>query len=161
MLSKKIYFLIISIIFLVLILAGMQRPALSAEKLFASNLLFNYEIKSYPSSAEVTPSIPGKNISIGVDISPDNLNFGIIPGNGSISRRFLNLTNLQDKDAKVYLAAIGSIKPFVGFDKNDFIIKSNEKIDITVYFNTTNADIGNYSGDIYLVVERSKYDFLS
>jgi hypothetical protein len=149
--------LIISIIFLVLLLAGNMKPSIPTEESFASNLFFNYEITRYPSSAEVISVLLGKNITIGVDIGPDNLNFGAIPGNGSISKRFINLTNL-DKNARVYLEAVGTIKPFVGFDKNDFLINSNEKITVSVFFNTTNANIGNYSGNIYLVVERSKYD---
>ena len=156
-LRKKITLIVLTAA-LVLFIAGIQRPALTGESV-DSNLLFNYEIVKYPSSAEIVPAIPGKNITIGVDISPDNLNFGKIPGNGSISTRFINVTNL-DADAKLYLEAVGSIKPYVIFDRNYFDLKSNEKVDITLYFNTTNAAIGNYSGYIYLVVERPKYDFL-
>jgi hypothetical protein len=155
-LNKRISLVVLAALF-VLFLAGMQRPALTGEST-NSNLFFNYEIVKYPSSAEIIPAIPGKNITIGVDISPDNLNFGIIPGNGSVSTRFINVTNLQ-ADAKICLEATGSIKPYVGFDKNYFNLKSNEKADITIYFNTTYAGVGNYSGYIYLVVERPKYDF--
>ncbi len=157
MLRKKITLVVLAAL-IILFIAGIQKPALTGKSI-DSNLLFNYEIVKYPSSAEIVPAIPGKNITIGVDISPDNLNFGKIPGNGSVSTRFINVTNL-DADAKLYLEAVGSIKHYVSFDRNYFDLKSNERVDITLYFNTTNAAIGNYSGYIYLVVERPKYDFL-
>ena len=158
MMLRKKYLSIVLIFCLVLFFLGVQRPALTGKSI-DSNLLFNYEMVKYPSSAEIVPAIPGKNITIGVDISPDNLNFGKIPGNGSVSTRFINVTNLN-ADAKLYLEAVGSIKPYVSFDRNYFDLKSDEKVDITLYFNTTGAAIGNYSGYIYLVVERPKYDFL-
>jgi len=158
MLSNRKVLLILIIVLAYLILAGMQKPDIITEKdsLVTGNLLFKYEVNKYPSSVEVVAFEPGENIPLGMDTSPDNLNFGVIPYD-SISSRFVNLTNLQNIDAKISFMATGIIEPFVNFEKNGFILKSNEKISTMLYFNSTGVEPGNYSGYIYVIMEMPRY----
>ena len=157
--NKKILFVLV-IVLLYLIIAGMQKPNLLTEKdlFITENLLSRYEVNNYKSSVSVVSVKTSENVSIGIDTDPERLNFGAIPID-SISKRFVNITNLRKSDVKVSIEVTGNIKPFVAFDKNDFILNDNELASVIIYFNSTNADVGNYSGNIYIIMEGSKYDF--
>jgi hypothetical protein len=124
------------------------------------DLLFNYDTIKYPSSAQVVaPIINNTTVQLGMNIDPTGINFGIIPGNGSFSKRFVNLTNTEDKDVKVFIETLGPIEPYVNFSMNDFVLRGKEKVVVKVYFYTTEAAIGNYSGEIDIITKKPKYDF--
>ena len=158
MLSNRKVLLILVIVLVYLILAGVQKPDVITEKdsLVTGNLLFKYEVNRYPSAVEVVAVEPGENIPLGMDTGPDNLNFGVIP-HDSISNRFVNLTNLRSVDATISFESTGAIKPFVSFERNGFVLKSNEKISTMLYFNSTGVESGNYSGYIYVIMETPRY----
>lgn len=123
--------------------------------------LFDFDILRYSSSAEVAaPVAANETLTIGFDIDTTNLNFGVIPGNGSFSKRFINMTNEIDKFVKISLEARGKIAPYVNFSMNDFFLKGNERAVIIAYFYTTGAEAGNYSGEIVVTIKKPKYDFV-
>ena len=123
--------------------------------------LFDYDILTYPSSAEVTaPVAANETLLIGFDIDTTNLNFGVIPGNGSFSKRFINMTNQIEKAVKISLKAQGAIYPYVNFSMNDFFLKGREKAVVKAYFYTAGAEAGNYSGEIIVTIKKPKYDFI-
>jgi hypothetical protein len=124
-------------------------------------LLFNYETTKYPSSAEVSSVLPTSDkLTIGVVVDPWNLNFGIIPAGKNYGTRFIDLTNMQEKDSKVSFKVYGNISPFVTFSKNDFILHSSENVTVEVHFLAESANVGNYTGEIDVVIQRPKYDFV-
>lgn len=124
------------------------------------DMLFNYDIIKYPSSAQVVDTtMNDTKIQLGVNIDPTGINFGIMPGNGSFSKRFVNLTNTEDKDVKVFIEAFGSIEPYVNFSMNGFVLRGKEKVVVKASFYTTEATIGNYSGEIDIITKKPKYDF--
>jgi len=126
-----------------------------------SDLFFNYEIIRFPTSAEVSPYQPNQQkLSLGVVVDPWNLNFGRIPSGKNFATRFIDLSNLKEKDAKVIFKVYGNISPFVNFSKNNFILKPNESVTVEVKFYAEKAEIGNYAGEIDVIVKRPKYDFL-
>lgn len=128
-----------------------------------SDTLYDYEINRYPSSAVIGDTVSG-NALIGFDVDPTKLNFGTIPANGSYSRKVINLTGVADKKARVYIEARGDIKPFVNISKSDFVMDNGDKEEIEVFFYTINnglyADVRTYTGEIHVVVQVPKYDFV-
>jgi hypothetical protein len=124
-------------------------------------LFFNYEMTEYPSSAEVSSAVPVNNtVTIGVVVDPWNLNFGIIPQGNNYGTRFVDLGNMKENDAKVSFKIYGTIAPFVTFSKNNFMLHSKENTTVQLNFNASTAQIGNYTGQIDVVVQRPKYDFV-
>ena len=159
MLSNKKVLLILIIVLIYVFLSGIQRPDIITESdyIVKENLLFRYEVNKYQSSVEVVSFEQGQNISLGMDTTPSNLNFGFIPKD-SLSRRFFNITNLGKSEAKVVFEVTGNIESFVKFNTDEFFMKGGEKINVMVYFNSTDVEPGNYSGNIYVIMEKSKYD---
>ncbi|MEM3393687.1 MAG: hypothetical protein QXY79_01405 [Candidatus Methanomethylicia archaeon] len=164
--KKKTLLLFISILLILLILLTnfpYQPRGLIENRTFEkhSDLLFTYEITRYPTSAQVLPNtLNQEKLTLGFVIDPWNLNFGIVPPGQNFVTRFIELTNLKDKNAKILLKVYGNISSFVNFTKNNFILKPNETITVEVNFYAEKVEIGNYSGEIDVVVQRPKYDFL-
>ena len=125
-----------------------------------SNVFFSYEITRYPSNVEIMPIKQVNNTLIGLVTDPWNINFGIIPGNGTYVKRNIELTNLKERESKIVLKTYGNISPLVSFSKNDFIIKPNEKVSIDIFLFSNETEPGNYSGEIDVIAKKPIYNFL-
>jgi len=162
--KKRLIVLLVAIIFLFFLFEYKPQPTeFVTNRTFItySDLFFNYEITKYPSRVEVVKAEPVKEkITIGLSVDPWNLDFGIIPEGKNFGTRFINLANFKQKDAKISFKVYGNISPFVKFGKNDLILRANENLTVEVSFHAEGAKIGNYSGEIDVVVQRPKYDFL-
>lgn len=162
-------FLIASVVVIIcsFIFTNLQEPPEPKEfvknKTFAnySTLFFNYEITRYPSSVEIKSIKLNETTIIGFVTDPWNINFGIIPGNGTFVKRNIELTNLKDKDSKIILKTYGNITPLVSFSKNNFILHTKEKVSIDVFLFSNKTEIGNYSGEIDIIIQKPIYNFLS
>ena len=163
-LKKRLIALIVALILLLLLLEYKPQPTeFVTNKTFTtySDLFFNYEISKYPSRVEIAKAeLAKEKITIGLTVDPWNLDFGMIPEGKNFGTRFINLANLKEKDAKISFKVYGNISPFVKFNKNDFILHPNENLTVEVSFHAEGAKIGNYSGEIDVIVQRPKYDFL-
>jgi hypothetical protein len=127
-----------------------------------SDLIFNYEITKYPSHVQVSEvDLSKDNVTVGVVIDPWNLDFGIIPIGNNYGTRFVDLSNMKNQSATISFKTYGNITPFVKYSNNDFILSSNDKESVKVIFYATAAPVGNYSGEIDVIVKTVKYDFLS
>lgn len=124
-----------------------------------SDAFFDYEIIKYPTDVKIYEPNASERITVGIVSDTNNMKFGIIPGNGSYAKRYLNLTN-REKDAKIFLHVYGDITPLVRFGKNNFIIRENENVMIDVLLNTKGSEFKEYSGEIDVVIQRPKFDFL-
>jgi hypothetical protein len=162
--KKRLIVVIAALILLLLLFEYKPQPTeFVTNKTFVtySDLFFNYEISKYPSRVEIAKAEPAKEkITIGLTVDPWNLDFGIIPEGKNFGTRFINLANLKEKDAKINFKVYGNISPFVKFSKNNFILHPNENLTVEVSFHAEGAKIGNYFGEIDVVVQRPKYDFL-
>jgi len=125
-----------------------------------SNLFFKYETLRYPSNVEIMPLENFNGTILGFVTDTWNLNFGIIPGNGSFVKRNIELSNLEERNIKIILKAYGNISPLVVFSKNDFILKPDEKVTIDVFLYSKDFKNGNYTGEIDLIAKKSIYNFL-
>ncbi len=127
-----------------------------------STFFFKYEIIRYPSSVEIM-AIENINQTAVLGFVTDswNLNFGIIPGNGSYVTRTVELTNKEDVDNRISIVAYGDIAPLVEFSRNDFILKPKEKVSIEIILYSRNSEPGNYSGEIDVLSKKPIYNFLS
>lgn len=126
-----------------------------------SDLFYDYEIRKYPSSVEIRLPEPQKeNVTLGFVIDPWNLNFGIIPTNGSYVKRNIELANVKGGATRISFNVFGNIIPLVSFSDNDFILNRGERVTIDVYLFTKNVAPGNYSGEIDVVARKPKYDFI-
>ncbi|MCK5452665.1 MAG: hypothetical protein KAI51_04450, partial [Candidatus Aenigmarchaeota archaeon] len=128
--------------------------------LYDDNLFFTYEISKYPTSVEIS-NIEGQNISIGFSLESTSLDFGVVPTGGAIGMRFLTLKNTQDDTAKMLFFAYGNISSMIHYNDNNFHLKPEVTKDIEIMLKTDkNTPVGDYSGEINLVVKRARYNFM-
>jgi hypothetical protein len=161
--------LIISIIFIIFLFIFINFQEPPEPKDFVKNktnvnystLLFNYEIVRYPSSVEIKPLEDVNETVLGFVVDPWNINFGIVPSNGSFIKRNIELTNLEEKNIKVILKAYGNISPLIVFSRNNIVLKPKEKVSIDIFSHSKNFEPGNYSGEIDVIAQKGIYNFLS
>jgi hypothetical protein len=122
-----------------------------------SDLLFIYETTKYPSKVQIIES--GKtNLTLGLVTDPWNLDFGIIP-KGGYSTRHVDLNNNEKNKVRVYFEVYGDIKPLVSFSKNNFILNPNEAVRIDIFLKTNETKIGNYYGEIDVIIKKARYEY--
>jgi hypothetical protein len=165
--SKKwpIYLIlaIVTATIIIVLLNNRSQPEFVANRtvLTYSDLLFDYEVTKYESRAEVTGVYPSnKNLTLGVVVDPWNMEFGSIPYGNNTGTRFVSLENLKEKESKVSFVVYGNISHFVDFSKNNFILHSNETTMVEANFHANSSKIGNYSGEIDVMIKTPKYNFL-
>lgn len=164
-LKKEVILIIIAailIIFLFIVTIEPPEPkdfVIDKVVLNYSNAFFNYKTVRYPTSVSIVPS-QEENFDIGFVTDPWNLKFGVAPGNGSYIKRFINVKNLNEGYNKISLKVYGNITPLVNFSKNNFILNENESTVVEVGLYTESAKIGNYTGEIDIIIKTPKYDFL-
>lgn len=160
---KKFMIIIILIVFIFFLIISKKEPEeFVKNRTFVSysDFFFTYEVIKYPTNITIYSPNSEENLKIGITTDTDNLNFGIIPGNGSYVKRYLNLTNKKEKDAKIIFNVYGNISSLVKFEKNNFILHANETSLIGIYLHTKSAKYGYYSGEIDVIVQRPKFEFL-
>ena len=68
---------------------------------------------------------------------------------------------MESKKVKVSFEAYGSISQLLGFSGNGIILLPGESATVKVFLKTTNStQVGNYSGEVDVVIQKPKYDFL-
>jgi hypothetical protein len=127
-----------------------------------STFFYNYEILRYPSNVEIMPiENTNENVVLGFVTDPWNINFGIIPGNGSYATRTIEISNKEERNNEITLNVYGNISPLVVFSKNRFVLKPNEKASIEVFLYSKDSEPGNYTGEIDILSKKPIYNFLS
>lgn len=148
------------------LLTAFQMP--SAPRQFVENhtvayeesIFFTYEINRYSTKVEIS-NLTGSNLSIGFSLEPWNLNFGMVPTGGNAGKRFMTLKNTADDEAKIILVAYGSISSLVSFSDNNFILPSGAVKQVDIVLETKkDTSLGNYSGEIDLIVKRPKFSLV-
>ena len=161
--GEKLFFLIFLIvgIFIFSSVPLLQPNEFVTNKTFErkQSLFFNVEINRYPTKVQVM-NYTKEKITVGVNVDPWNLNFGIVPIGKNYASRFINLFNSNKKDVKVILKVYGNISEFVTFSKNNFYLKPNQSVTIKINFNAENASIGNYSGEIDVIIIKPIFNFI-
>ena len=135
-------------------------PVQNYTVVYDEDLFFTYEINKYSTSVEIS-NVTEPNISIGFSLEPSSLSFGMVPTGGNIGRRFLTLNNIQQDKAKILFVVYGNISPMVYFSDNDFYLPPEIVKDVGIMLETNkDTPVGDYSGEINLIVKRSKYTFM-
>lgn len=116
------------------------------------NILFIYEIIKYPTYVEIIDK--DSDLSIGISLDPWLIDFGKI-NEGMSERRYINIKNDKDYIYKARLTSFGNISKMITFGKNNFLIESNEALNVSVSLNAMTP--GNYTGEINIVLKRFKY----
>jgi hypothetical protein len=125
-----------------------------------SNILYSYDILRYPSSVEIIDlDLKKENVTLGFVTDSWNINFGVIPGNGTYVRRNIELTNRKDSPSKIELRAYGNISTHVSFSQNDFILNPGDKASIDIYLFSNSTNSGNYTGEIDVIAKKAIYNF--
>lgn len=169
--SNKKFLLLVFILLIAVLIFAFLKPSVKQEpNEFVKNmttqssedLFFVYQTIKYPSNVEIIQFSPEEQgTTIGLVADPWNLNFGIVPNGGNAGRRFLVLTNLQDSDAKIEFNTFGNISSMVSFNKNNFILHKGEEVKVDIILTTTDmTQPGNYTGEIDIIIKRSKYNFI-
>ena len=123
------------------------------------NSLFTYEINRYPTSVQIS-NVTEKNITIGFALDPGSINFGIVPTGGNSGKRFITLQNIADNPSKIMLYAYGNISEMVVFNDNNFLLSKESPKSIEIILQTENGTkLGNYSGEIDIIVKKPKNSF--
>ncbi len=123
-------------------------------------LLYDFKVeKNYETKVSI---IEQKNTSdLFMGITSNNLEFGMIPL-GSVSKRFLNLSNNDEENYKILLITTGNISPMIKFDKNNFILHKNDITSVTVSLDSSlTLKSGNYTGEISVISKKPKISFLN
>jgi hypothetical protein len=123
------------------------------------SLLFESICTTYPAYVNVTSVSESQNISIGFDISPQELDFGALPG-GSISRKFLHIFNPSSDRARVMVKASGAIASIIGFSDSDFFMDPGASVDVKASVAPEASDSGIYSGEVTIIYRQSRLNFL-
>lgn len=135
-------------------------PVQNHTVIYEEGMFYTYEINKYPTSVEIS-DITERNLSVGFSLETSSLNFGVVPTGGNMGKRFLTLKNTQDSKAKMLFVVYGDISPMIKFNDNEFYLLPEVLKDIEIVLETKqDTMVGNYSGEINLVVKRSKYGFL-
>lgn len=161
---EKVFLLIIAMAAIVLFISFLQEPpepTYFVDNKTVSNYstpFFDYEIVRYPSNVEIRL---GSDVVLGFVTEPWNLNFGIIPGNGSYSTRSIEIKNKEEKNIEIILKSYGNISDLIGFSQNNFMLEPQKvaSVDITLY--SRDFGNGNYTGEIDLIAKKPIYNFLS
>lgn len=125
-----------------------------------SNLFYTYEILRYPSNVEIMDIGNLKeNVTLGFVTDPWNINFGVIPGNGTYVMRNIEFTNKKEGQSKVYLTAYGNISPHIYFSQSTLTLETGEKASVDIYMFSNNTEPGNYSGEVDVIVKKAIYNF--
>lgn len=126
-----------------------------------TDLLFNDEITRYPSSATVMVYSPEDDrVTLGFVVDPFNLNFGVVPYGDNYITRFVMLKNLKDDAVKVSFRSFGNISRFVNYSMNDFILDNGESATVDIRFLAKDAVVGNYTGQIDVIVKKPTHEFM-
>lgn len=127
-----------------------------------STFFYKYEILRYPTNVEIMPiENVNENVVLGFVTDPWNINFGIIPGNGSYATRTIEISNKEEVVNEITLKVYGNISPLVVFSKNEFALNPGEKSSIEIFLYTKDSQPGNYSGEIDILSKKPIYNFLS
>ena len=127
-----------------------------------STFFYNYEILRYPSSVEIMPiENINETVVLGFVTDPWNINFGIIPSNGSYVIRTIEVSNKEERNNEIILKVYGNISPLVVFSRNNFVLKPDEKASIEIFLYSKDFEPGNYSGEIDVLSKKAIYNFLS
>ncbi len=123
------------------------------------SLFFESICTSYPAYVNVTSVSESQNISIGFDISSKELDFGTLPG-GSISRKFLHISNPSSRRARIMVEASGSISGIIDFSNSDFLMDPGASVDIRASIAPEASESGVYSGEVTIIYRQPRLQFL-
>jgi len=166
---KGLILLFLVLIFLILIYEGYFYNKFKVKKDFVINMtteknfgiFFVYETVKYPSNVEIIKLENKSNITLGMTNDPWNLNFGVIPI-GIESKRFINLANRNEGMYKVEIFVYGNISQMVNFNRNNFILRKGDEMEVTAMLNSTLSEgTGKYIGEIDIVSKKAKIPFLN
>lgn len=89
---------------------------------------------------------------VGFNVDNSSLFFGTIPP-GSSSKRDIALSGVDS--SRIYLIPTGGISNWVSFSENNFILKKEESINVSVMIKAPdNAGYGEYSGKLMILFWR-------
>lgn len=121
------------------------------------SLLFEKVSVTYPAYVNVSPIVG--DITIGFDVTPGQLDFGTVPPGGSISKKFVEISNPSAKKATITLRKEGAIAPMLYFSENSFVLNQGISRNVTVYVSPSSSDSGVYEGGVEIEYRRANFDF--
>ncbi|MEM0333625.1 MAG: hypothetical protein QXX30_04180 [Candidatus Aenigmatarchaeota archaeon] len=122
------------------------------------SILYDKEIVKIVGRAYVFD--PRENITIGFSNEPNVLDFGIIPGNGSYSKKYLQLENFYDKKVKVDIEVLGNISSKVYVKEKTFWLNEKEKKTVEIFFFTNDTISGYYEGEFFVYIKKPKISMI-
>jgi len=91
----------------------------------------------------------------GFDINGTALTFGMITPGSSSSTREISLVNNYDKNVSVEIYAEGDIKDFLKVSKNNFILRSNESVNVGFTVSVpSECEMGAYDGTVIILIKK-------
>ncbi len=129
----------------------------SGNMISSSSLLLTERKASYPMECEVV-GFNQSDISLGVAVDTDKLDFGMLIAGGSGSTRTINIGNNEPVPVKVTLSVEGNISPYVNFGGDGFILDKGETRTIVIRMSSDKP--GNYTGTFYISARKVNYKWL-
>lgn len=123
------------------------------------NLLFEVTTISFTSKAKVFDPRE-ENLTIGFSNDPNILDFGVLPGNGSYSKKYIKIENPFDEKIKVEVRVKGNISSKVFLPKNNFWLNEKERSELEIYFFSNQTLSGYFEGMVDLAIKKPRYGFV-
>lgn len=163
--SNKILLLFVVLVLLIFVFWFMLKRILTQENITNiylvekdSNLFYNLEIVRIPARALVFS--PEENLTLGFSNDPNILDFGIIPGNGSYSKKYLQLENYHDIKVKVEVKTLGNISSKIIVKNREFWLGEKEKTNLEIIFFTNETLSGYYEGEVRVYIKIPKHEIV-
>jgi hypothetical protein len=118
------------------------------------NLFFDYSYFIYP--AHINVSSDKNNVSIGFDVSLEKIDFGAVVTEGTISRKYINVTNNEKVPVTIEARKYGNISDMVSFIGNDFTLGAGETSQIEIDAKPGAIQSGDYYGQIEIIIKKSR-----
>jgi hypothetical protein len=120
-----------------------------------SDMFFSYTEIRYPAKVEVVKMENSDNITLGIDVGTDEFDFSRLAAGSSV-RKTITLSSRDNLPSKIIAEARGNIAPMIRFEKNNFVITGNDTLPLVM----DSAGFGNYTGEVSVVIQRSRFDLL-
>jgi hypothetical protein len=120
-------------------------------------MFFTKAVDRIPARAAiVAPKVENDTITVGVSADRNELNFGVVIQNMSVTK-FLNIEN-KDVAVKECVVSYGDIGPLINVPENSFVLSTGESKAVTLHF--SGSELGNYTGEVDVITKKPKFGFM-
>lgn len=100
------------------------------------------------------------DITMGVSVDADRIDFGTVPADTMIVERTVNVTNNDARDKTLHLSVTGNASTHVTLQPATVTVPAGDTAPVTVRWNSTDAAPGIYTGTLRTTEDRPLWEVL-